>query len=150
MRYLKKHKSPTLSMTPMIDCAFLLVILFMVSTTFAPIQRLPVETSSPIHGPVTRNPRIVMVIVIEDPVPGETKGTIAIRHGSGEDIIQTGEMFNWFINASENAKSIAIIQAGNAVFHEQIVQVMDIVKQVGFDKIGFTRTVNTTVRIIDR
>lgn len=160
MKYLKRHKSPTLSMAPMIDCAFLLVIFFTVSTTFAPIQGLPAElpppipqiSSSipPIHGPITRNPSIILVIVIDDPAPGETKGPIVVRNGSGEDIIQTGEMFNWFINASEDVKSIAIVQASSEISHKQIAQVIDTVKQIGIDKIGFVRTLNTTVRIIDR
>ena len=160
MKYLKRHKSPTLSMVPMIDCAFLLVIFFTVSTTFAPIQGLPAEPSPPmpqispsmptIHGPMTRNPSTILVIVIDDPAPGETEGTIAVRVGSGEDLIQTGKMFNWLINTSEDVKSIAIIQAGNEVFQEQIVRIMDIVKQTGIDKIGFVRTANTAVRVIDR
>ena len=67
--------------------------------------------------------------------------------------MQTGEMFNWLSNTPEDAKRMVIIQADNGVFHEQIVQVMDIAKQAGVDKIGFTRsanTPNTTVRIIDR
>ena len=37
MQHLRKRKLPTLSMAPMIDCVFLLLIFLMVSTTFAPI-----------------------------------------------------------------------------------------------------------------
>ena len=146
MKYLKRRKLPTLSMAPMIDCVFLLLTFFVVSTTFAPIQELPVQPSPPIP----RNPSIIIVIEIDNPTPGETEGRIAMRVGSGEDLIETGKMFNWFINASEDVKSIAIIQAGNEVFQEQIVWVMDMVKQTGIDKIGFVRTANTAVRIIDR
>ena len=148
MKHLKRHKSPTLSMTPMIDCVFLLLIFFMVSTTFAPIQGLRVQLPPPIHAPTTHN--LGIVITIADPELGETEGTIVVRQADREEIVQTGEMFNWLIGASEDAKIMVIIQAGNEVFHEQIVQVMDIAKQAGFDKIGFTRTANTTVRIIDR
>ena len=148
MKHPKRQKPPTLSMAPMIDCVFLLLIFFMVSTTFAPIQGLRVQLPPPIDGPITRDPGIV--IMIANPALGETEGTIVMHQGSREEIVQTGEMFNWLINAPEDAKRMVIIQADNGVFHEQIVQVMDIAKQAGVDKIGFARPANTTFRITDR
>ena len=48
MQHLRKRKLPTLSMAPMIDCVFLLLIFFMVSTTFAPIPGLRVQLPPPI------------------------------------------------------------------------------------------------------
>ena len=42
-----------------------------------------------------------------------------------------------FINAPDEAKNMLIIQSERDVLHEQIVQVMDIAKQSGIDKIGF-------------
>ncbi|MDE0683004.1 MAG: biopolymer transporter ExbD [Candidatus Poribacteria bacterium] len=147
MKHLKRHKPPTLSMAPMIDCVFLLLIFFMVSTTFAPIPGLRVQLPPPVDRPITHDRGIV--VTIADPAPGETEGTIIIRQQSREEIVQTGEMFNWLINAPEDTKIMVIIQAGNEVFHEQIVQVMDILKQVGIDRIGFARAGNTSVRIID-
>ena len=148
MKHLKRQKTPTLSMAPMIDCVFLLLIFFMVSTTFAPIQGLRVQLPPHIDGPITRDPGIV--IMIANPAPGDSEGTIVMRQGSREEIVQTGEMFKWLINAPEAAKRMVIIQADNEVFHEQIVQVMDIAKQAGIDKIGFARSANTTFRITDR
>ena len=147
MKHLKRRKSPTLSMAPMIDCVFLLLIFFMVSTTFAPIQGLRVQLPPPIDRPITRN--VGIVVTIADPAPGETEGTIIMRQGSREEIVQTGEMFNWLIDAPEDIKIMMIIQAGNEVFHEQIVHVMDVAKQAGIDRIGFARAGNTSVRIAD-
>ena len=150
MKHLKRHKPPTLSMAPMIDCVFLLLIFFMVSTTFAPIQGLRVQLPPPILHPMPHNSSIV--VLIDDPAPGETEGTIVMREDDREEIVQTGDMFNWLINAPEDAKRIVIIRAGSEVFHEQIVHVMDIAKQAGIDRIGFARATNanTSVRIIDR
>ena len=147
MKHLKRHKPPKLNMAPMIDCVFLLLIFFMVSTTFAPLQGLRVQLPPPIDRPITRN--LGIVVTIADPVPGETEGTIIMRQGSREEIVQTGEMFNWLIDAPEDIKIMMIIQAGNEVFHEQIVHVMDVAKQVGIDRIGFIRAGNTSVRIAD-
>ena len=44
---LRERKPPTLSMAPMIDCVFLLLIFFMVSTTFSPIPGLRVQLPPP-------------------------------------------------------------------------------------------------------
>ena len=147
MKRLKRRKTPTLSMTPMIDCVFLLLIFFMVSTTFAPIQGLRVQLPPPITQP-EYNP--IITIMIDDPAPGETEGTVVLRLSDRQEIVQTREMFNWLINASDNEKIMVVIRAGNEVFHEQIVQVMDIAKQAGVDRIGFVRASHPTIRIADR
>ena len=147
MKHLKRHKPPTLSMAPMIDCVFLLLIFFMVSTTFSPIPGLRVQLPPPITQPKPDN--LSIVVMIDDPAPGETEGTIVMRVGGREEIVQTGDMFNWLINAPEEGKIMVIIRAGNEVFHEQIIHVMDILKQAGFDRIGFARTANTTIRIVN-
>ena len=147
MKHLKRHKPPKLSMAPMIDCVFLLLIFFMVSTTFAPIQGLRVQLPPPLSQPTPNDSSIV--VMISDPAPGETEGTIVIREDSREKIVQTGEMFNWLINAPEDAKRMVVIRAGSEVFHEQIIHVMDVAKQAGVDRIGFACVGNISVRIAD-
>ena len=147
MKRLKRRKLPTLSMAPMIDCVFLLLIFFMVSTTFAPIQGLRVQLPPPITQP-KYNPSIT--ITIDDPAPGETEGTVVVRVNDRQEIVQTGEMFNWLINAPDNEKIMVVIRAGNEVFHEQIIQVMDVAKQAGVDRIGFARASYTTIKVVDR
>ena len=147
MKHLKRHKPPKLSMAPMIDCVFLLLIFFMVSTTFAPIQGLRVQLPPPISQPTPHDSGID--VRISDPAPGEIEGTIIMREDDREEIVQTGDMFNWLINAPEETKRMVIIRAGNEVFHEQIIHVMDIAKQAGVDRIGFIRNAKTTVRIAD-
>ena len=145
MKHLKRHKPPKLSMAPMIDCVFLLLIFFMVSTTFAPIQGLRVQLPPPISQPTPHDSGID--VMISDPAPGEIEGTIIMREDDREEIVQTGDMFNWLINAPEETKRMVIIRAGSEVFHEQIIHVMDIAKQAGVDRIGFVRNAKTTVRI---
>ena len=147
MKHLKRHKPPTLSMAPMIDCVFLLLIFFMVSTTFAPIQGLRVQFPPPIFQPTLHNSGIV--VMISDPAPGETEGTIVMRESDREEIVQKADMFDWLINAPEKAKRMVIIRAGDEVFHEQIIHVMDIAKQAGVDRIGFARNAKTIVRTAD-
>ena len=128
---IRERKPPTLSMAPMIDCVFLLLIFFMVSTSFSPIPGLRVQLPPP-GKPSSEKPK-GLTVRIANPEAGEDKGTMVLN----DTVVQIDEMFNQFINAPEEATSMLIIQSERDVLHEQIVQVMDIAKQAGIDKIGF-------------
>ena len=128
---IRERKAPTLSMAPMIDCVFLLLIFFMVSTTFSPIPGLRVQLPPP-GKPSPDKPK-GLTVRIANPDAGQSRGTMVLN----DEVVEIDEMFNRFINAPEEALSMLIIQSERDVLHEQIVQVMDIAKQAGIDKIGF-------------
>ena len=128
---IRERKPPTLSMAPMIDCVFLLLIFFMVSTTFSPIPGLRVQLPPP--GKPTPDKPKGLTVRIANPEGGEDKGTMVLN----DVVVQVEEMFSQFINAPDESKNMLIIQSERDVLHEQIVQVMDIAKQAGIDKIGF-------------
>jgi len=128
---IKERKPPTLSMAPMIDCVFLLLIFFMVSTTFSPIPGLRVQLPPP--GKPTPDKPKGLTVRIANPEPGESRGTMVLN----DVVVQIDELFTLFINAPGESKNMLIIQSEREVLHEQIVQVMDIAKQAGIDKIGF-------------
>ena len=128
---IRERKPPTLSMAPMIDCVFLLLIFFMVSTTFSPIPGLRVQLPPP-GKPSPDKPK-GLTVRIANPDPGEDRGTMVLN----DVVVQVEEMFSQFINAPDESKNMLIIQSERDVLHEQIVQVMDIAKQAGIDKIGF-------------
>ena len=128
---IRESKAPTLSMAPMIDCVFLLLIFFMVSTTFSPIPGLRVQLPPP-GKPSPDKPK-GLTVRIANPDPGEDRGTMVLN----DVVVQVEEMFSQFINAPDESKNMLIIQSERDVLHEQIVQVMDIAKQAGIDKIGF-------------
>ena len=128
---IRERKAPTLSMAPMIDCVFLLLIFFMVSTTFSPIPGLRVQLPPP-GKPSPDKPK-GLTVRIANPEPGEFRGTMVLN----DVVVQVEEMFTQFINAPDESKNMLIIQSERDVLHEQIVQVMDIAKQAGIDKIGF-------------
>lgn len=128
---IRERKAPTLSMAPMIDCVFLLLIFFMVSTTFSPIPGLRVQLPPP-GKPSPDKPK-GLTVRIANPDPGQSRGTMVLN----DEVVEIDEMFTRFINAPEEATNMLIIQSEREVLHEQIVQVMDIAKQAGIDKIGF-------------
>lgn len=128
---LRERKPPTLSMAPMIDCVFLLLIFFMVSTTFSPIPGLRVQLPPP-GKPSPDKPK-GLTVRIANPEAGEDRGTMVLN----DVVVLVEEMYTQFINAPDESKNMLIIQSERDVLHEQIVQVMDIAKQAGIDKIGF-------------
>ena len=131
---IRERKPPTLSMAPMIDCVFLLLIFFMVSTTFAPMPGIRVQLPPP--GTPTKEKPKGLVIKIDNPTVSDKDGTMLLN---GE-VVQFDEMFGRLLNADEQQKTMLIIQSQRDVLHEQIVRVMDVAQDAGIDKIGFAIT----------
>ena len=128
---IRERKAPTLSMAPMIDCVFLLLIFFMVSTTFAPMPGIRVQLPPP--GEPSEDKPKGLTVRIYDPTTISKPGTMLLN----QDVIQFDEMFDSLLNATLEQKNMLIIQSERNVLHEQIVRVMDIAKAAGIDKIGF-------------
>jgi biopolymer transport protein ExbD len=118
-------------MAPMIDCVFLLLIFFMVSTSFAPMPGIRVQLPPP-GKPSPDKPK-GLIVRIANPEPGQKEGTMILD----DEIVGVNQLFNAFISAPEEIKNMLIIQSERQVLHEQIIQIMDLAKQAGIDKIGF-------------
>ena len=131
MQAAREQKRPKLDMAPMIDCVFLLLIFFMVSTTFAPMPGIRVQLPPP--GKPNPNKPKGLIVRIANPEGAHKHGTMILN----DEIVSINQMFSQFINAPEEIKNMLIIQSERDVIHEQIVQIMDIAKQAGIDKIGF-------------
>jgi len=127
----RERKSAKLDMAPMIDCVFLLLIFFMVSTTFSPMPGIRVQLPPP-GKPSPDKPK-GLIVRIANPEGVQEEGTMILN----DEIVGFNQMFNVFITAPEEIKNMLIIQSERNVLHEQIIKVMDIAKQAGIDKIGF-------------
>ena len=128
---LREKKGPGMSMAPMIDIVFLLLIFFMVATTFAPMPGIRVQLPPP--GKPTPDKPKGLIVRIANPEAAQREGTMILN----DEIVSFNEMFSHFINAPEEVKNMLIIQSERKVLHEQIIRIMDIGKQAGIDKIGF-------------
>ena len=127
----RERKSAKLDMAPMIDCVFLLLIFFMVSTSFAPMPGIRVQLPPP--GKPNPNKPKGLIVRIANPDGAQKYGTMILN----DEIVNINQMFTEFIHAPEEIKNMVIIQSERDVMHEQIISVMDIAKQAGIDKIGF-------------
>jgi biopolymer transport protein ExbD len=128
----KKRPWVDIQMTPMIDAVFLLLIFFMVATSFAPIPGIRVKLPPPGLPQSSSQPQS-LILRISDPEPGSSVGIMVLN----DNIISMERLLGTFQGSSLKQKDMLIIQSGRSVFHEQIVMVMDLAKRADIKKIGF-------------
>lgn len=127
----KRRRTPEVNMTPMIDAVFLLIIFFMLATTFAPLPGIRVKLPPP-GQPMKEKPK-GLVMRIADPVGVSREGVMVLN---GE-IVTFENAFARFMNTAPEEKDMLIIQSARRVMHDQIVTIMDLAKRAGVEKIGF-------------
>ena len=127
----RERKPPKMNMAPLIDCVFLLLIFFMVSTTFAPMPGIRVKLPPP-GRPTSEKPK-GLIMRIANPEGSEKYGTMVLN----DEIVDMQDIIFKFQAAPDEAKSMLVIQSERDVIHEQIVTIMDLAKRTGIDKIGF-------------
>ncbi len=128
----KSRREPAVDMTPMIDCVFLLIIFFMLATTFSPLPGIQVKLPPPSNAPTPPEQKN-FILVISNPEGGASEG-IMLLNDSG---VSMSDLSVSFMGGTEEQKETLIIRSGRRVKHEQIVTVMDKAKRAGIKKIGF-------------
>jgi biopolymer transport protein ExbD len=76
MRGSRERQEPKMNMAPLIDAVFLLLIFFMVSTTFAPLPGIRVKLPPP-GRPSTDKPK-GLIMRIGNPEGSEKYGTMSL------------------------------------------------------------------------
>jgi biopolymer transport protein ExbD len=120
------------NMTPLIDCVFLLLIFFMIATTFAPMPGIRVKLPPPGSPPPNQDKPQQLILRISDPETG-AYGTMVLN----DQVTSMEMLLGSFQRATLKQKEMLIIQSGRQVLHEQIVKVMDLAKRADVKKIGF-------------
>jgi biopolymer transport protein ExbD len=128
----RRKSEMEVNMTPLIDCVFLLLIFFMIATTFAPMPGIRVKLPPPGAPPPGSDKPEQLILRISDP-DASAYGTMILN-----DQVTSMEMIlASFQRASLKQKEMLIIQSGRQVLHEQIIKVMDLAKRADIKKIGF-------------
>ncbi|MDE0020971.1 MAG: biopolymer transporter ExbD [Candidatus Poribacteria bacterium] len=128
----KSRREPTVNMTPMIDCVFLLIIFFMLATTFSPLPGMRVKLPPPSQAQSQTKPEH-FILNINNPEAGEAEGFMQLNDRE----VNMVDLSANFMAGTEKQKETLIIRSGRRVKHEQIVTVMDKAKRAGVKKIGF-------------
>ena len=122
--------SPEIGLTPLIDVVFLLLIFFMVSTTFERSSELNIEL------PVAR---------AKANDPGEATIAVAIDSGGGVRVegraladSETGSVRRALTAAAKGLDAPPLVISADArTPHQSVVTVMDAARQAGFYKLTF-------------
>lgn len=115
-----------LDITPLVDVVFLLLIFFLLTATFVRNPNIPIRLPQASVHQTTPVKRDLMVGITDQ---GELR-----FEGKAIDSGQLRvEMRRIFAEAPE---SMVLIQADRRARHGKVVQVMDLAKQIGFERIG--------------
>ena len=128
----KSKREPAVDMTPMIDCVFLLIIFFMLATTFSPLPGLQVKLPPPSSAPMDSEPKH-FILRITNPEAGQLEGIMQLNNRQ----VSMADLSVSFMAGSEDQKETLIIRSERRVKQQQIVTVMDKAKRAGIKKIGF-------------
>lgn len=126
----KRREEPDVNLTPLIDVVFLLLIFFMVSTTFDRETELNIELPEASGKPV-ENQRPLVEITIDE------KGRYFVNK---EEVINTQlETLKQAIKkaAGDAEKPRLLLSADKAAQHQAVIMAMDAARQLGFVNLTF-------------
>ena len=121
----KTDENPDL--TPLINCMFLLLVFFMVATTFVNPKGLSVDLPG---GEGESRATKDLNIVIDPDKTIQVNGVVTQKDGLAEKIRDA--------MAAESSKNV-ILEAARSVPHAYVVQVMDIARGQGIEAIAFAK-----------
>ena len=116
----------TLDLTPLIDMVFLLLIFFMVTTTFS--------TSAGIEVDLPRAKSREITHAQEDVVIAITKDGRTLYRGEVVSAERLKEILSAIVARDKN--TLIIVQADSEVHHGRVVEIMDIAKTLGLSKLA--------------
>ena len=122
----KASENPDL--TPLINCMFLLLVFFMVATTFVNPKGLSVDLPG---GEGESRATKDMNIVIDPDQTIQVNGEVTDKARLAEKIRQVIE--------TDNTKNV-ILESARSIPHSYVVQVMDIARGEGIEAIAFAKS----------
>lgn len=127
----QRQEEVSVNLTPLIDVVFLLLIFFMVSTTFTRETRLDVTLPQATGVPQAQKENQVEVVV-------SSTGTYRVN---GEQLTRsdTATLRTVLLRLGEEGTDMPFtITADAEASHQSVVRVMDVAGQVGFTNINIT------------
>lgn len=126
-----------IELTPLIDVVFLLLIFFMVTTTFSKESELKINLpESQQNNEVTTSPETIEVYVnqssgyaVKSPAGKSPK---LLVNNSRETLFRALKPYQ-----KQRDDLLLIIRADKLATHESVVQVMDVAQQVGLTRVTF-------------
>lgn len=122
----KKREAPRVDLTPMVDVVFLLLIFFMISTTFVETPGISVKLPESSSQQRKQEVKEVKVYLSKD-------GRIFL----GEQEIEQDDLRRRLKAYGARTKTMTfLLLADKEALHGKVVALMDLAKETGFDKLA--------------
>ena len=119
-------KSAKFDLTPLIDVVFLLLIFFMLTTTFVNLEsRVEVNLPSGDFATAKSSENIIVTI---------TENNTIYFNGKLIDPVKLTESVA--INIKDEPEKIVVLEADQNVLHGKVIRVMDLIKKGGAERIA--------------
>ena len=122
----KEEDDVKIEITPLIDVVFILLIFFMVSTTFIAAPGIKINLPKAKSDEMIRDKKDITIVISERSI---------VVNKINVTLEQLEEKFLDYKDKYEE-NTLIIIKADKNVFHGLVVSVMDIVKRSGFNRLG--------------
>jgi biopolymer transport protein ExbD len=122
----KKSSDLLIDLTPMIDVVFLMLIFFMVSTSFTANNSLKLDLPQSKAQAANKDKKQVVVSINAD-------GRLFVQDESIED----GDLRHRILNVSKGDPNMRVVLRADAeAKHKRVVYVLDTVRELGMGKVG--------------
>jgi len=122
----RKRADFMVEMTPLVDVVFLMLIFFMVSTSFTVSDSLKLEL--PASKTATQDKPVEQVLVSID-----ASGQLYVQ----EEAVEDGELRRRVLNISKGDPNMRVVLRADAeTRHKRVVYVMDVVRGLGMGKLA--------------
>ena len=130
------QESPKVDLTPMIDVVFLLLIFFMISTTFIERPGLSIDLPTSSAEQIKQSKKEVQVYLAEN-------GDIYLQREKVtlDDLLQHLESFG----SASTKKMTFLLMADKSARHGKVVQLMDAAKMAGFGSLAIATDKKTVL-----
>jgi biopolymer transport protein ExbD len=122
----RKREEPRIELTPMVDVVFLLLIFFMISTTFIDTPGIAIKLPESSAPTLTKTPEEVEVALSRE-------GEIFLQ-GEALSPPQLAEQLRRY--QGQAAEMTFMLRADEQALHGRVVQVMDIAREAGFGRLA--------------
>lgn len=132
----KQHDEPRIDLTPMVDVVFLLLIFFMISTTFVESPGISIKLPESSNQTVAREPKEIKVYLSRE-------GDIfhLDRKVSVEDFKRVLASYQ-----SDAKLTTVLLLADQDAKHGKVVTLMDLARDAGFTKLAIATEQKTGAR----
>lgn len=124
-----RRVEPTIELMPLIDVVFLLLIFFLITTSFAqtPESQIPVNLPSGVSGVSSgQGEQVVFVVTPDGGI--EIEGNVEVPEGSLD------ERLEWI--QREKPEVNMLLKGDSEASHGRVVEILDLIKAKGFKKVN--------------